>query len=361
MNHRGPVRVLIAEDSEIFAAVLYETVNAEPDMEVVAVAADGQSAVELCEQLAPDLVLMDIQMPRMDGLSATERIMADCPTPILVVTADPYHGGVDLSFRALSAGALDLMAKPSSLPWVRPEREAFLRKIRLLAQVAVVRHQRAGGQPRVVYSGTHEHAPDVGVGIVASTGGPRALGQLLAGLPASFPTPVFVVQHIIPGFSAHLAKWLNTVSALRVVEARDGDVAVAGTAYVAPAGVHMRVHDRFRIELLPGDPVSGHLPSGDVLLESLARAVHRHAIGIVMSGIGSDGTTGMAAIHRAGGVTLVQDRESSVVYGMPQSALDLGVVDHVIDLEQMAQKLLNTVLALRGPEGARGKTRDRDG
>lgn len=348
MSRRGPVRVLIAEDSEIFASILAETISAEPDMEVVGVAADGEAAVELCAELAPDIVLMDIRMPRMDGLTATEQIMADCPTPILVVTADPYHAGVDMSFRALSAGALDLMAKPASLPWERQQREAFLRKIRLLAQVAVVRHQRAGRPQRVSYHGAHEPAADVAVGIVASTGGPRALGRLLAELPATFPTPVFVVQHIIPGFSSHLAKWLNSVAALEVVEAQDGEFGRAGVAYVAPANVHLRVHDRFRIELVPGDPVSGHLPSGDVLLESLARARHRYAIGIVLSGIGSDGTTGLAAVHRAGGVTMVQDRASSVVYGMPQSALDLGVVDEVVELDRMPEKLLATVIKLRG-------------
>ncbi len=344
-----PVRILIAEDSEIFATVLRETIDAEPDMDVVGVAANGEEAVLECERLRPDLVLMDIRMPILDGLSATERIMADCPTPILVVTADPYQGGVDMSFRALSAGALDLMAKPSSLPWEPTERDTFLRKIRLLAQIPVVRHQRAVRRRRVSYHGMTSESggePPAVVGIVASTGGPRALGRLLSDLPASFPAPIFVVQHIIPGFSAHLAKWLNSVSDLEVIEARVGVIAEPGKVYLAPADFHLRVEPGLMVRLTDTDPVSGHRPSGDVLLESLAR--HNEAVGIVLSGMGSDGTTGLAAIHRAGGLTMVQDRESSVVYGMPQSAIELGVVQHVVELELMARRLVNEIKALRG-------------
>lgn len=347
-----PVRILIAEDSELFAEVLRETVNAEPDMQVIGTAGDGEEAVEQCAALTPDLVLMDIRMPRLDGLSATERIMADCPTPILVVTADPYHGGVDMSFRALSAGALDLMAKPSSLPWETGEREAFLRKIRLLAQVPVVRHQRASRRrKRVSYHGPTriEGEPLAVVGIVASTGGPKALGRLLSELPATFPAPIFVVQHIMPGFSTHLAKWLNSVSDLNVVEARPGVVAEPGQVYLAPADTHLKVEQGLSLKLSDGDPVSGHRPSGDVLLESLARH-NGHVVGVVMSGMGSDGTTGMAAIYRAGGTTVVQDRDSSVVYGMPQSAIDIGVVQHVVELDKLARKLVAEIKSVQGDE-----------
>lgn len=348
-----PVQILIAEDSEIFAEVLRETVSAEPDMTVVGIAEDGELAVKLCQELQPDIVLMDIQMPRLDGLSATERIMADSPTPILVVTADPYHGGVDMSFRALSAGALDLMAKPSSLPWETSEREAFLRKIRLLAQIPVVRHQRAARRRKLVsYHGVLRRrtgAPPA-VGIVASTGGPRAIGRLLSELPPSFPAAVFIVQHIMPGFSAHLAKWLNSVSELDVQEARPGVTAEAGNVYVAPADLHLRVEPGLRLHLSNSRPVAGHRPSGDVLLESLARHAPERVIGVVMSGMGSDGTTGLAAIHRGGGVTMVQDRESSVVYGMPQSAIDLGVVQQVVTLDTMAGALVEGLETLVGGE-----------
>lgn len=343
------LRILIAEDSEIFAEVLRETIDAEPDMAVIAIAGDGEQAVHQCHQLSPDIVLMDIRMPKLDGLTATERIMADCPTPILVVTADPYHAGVDMSFRALGAGALDLMAKPTSMPWASTERESFLRKVRLLAQIPVVRHQRASRRrARIAYLGAPvaEGKPRPVVGIVASTGGPRALARLLAELPATFPAPIFVVQHIIPSFSTQLARWLDSVADLHVVEASCGVVAEPGTVYLAPAHVHMRLGQGLQVGLSEGEPVSGHLPSGDVLLESLARYASGHVFGMVMSGMGSDGTSGLAAIYRAGGTTLVQDRASSVVYGMPQTAIDLGVVQHVVDLDRLARKLVHEIDAV---------------
>lgn len=351
MNQR-PIRILIVEDSSLFAAVLHDVVEDEPDMTVVGIASHGVEGVQMCLDLRPDLVLMDIRMPRLDGLSATETIMADSPTPILIVTADPYHGGVDMSFRALSSGALDLMAKPSQLPWPDAERKAFLRKVRLLAQIPVVRHQRASRRrKRVSYHGPparHLASDPVAVAIVASTGGPRALGRLLSELPEEFPAPIFIVQHIIPGFSSHLARWLNSSSGMTVLEAEPGLPVQPGHAYIAPADRHLRIESQLRIVLDDSEPVGGHRPAGDVLLESLARAMPQRTIGIVMSGMGSDGATGLAAVHRAGGVTLVQDRESSIVYGMPQSALDLGVVRQVVPLDEMARVLVREVESLRG-------------
>lgn len=343
-----PIRVLIAEDSALFAQVLAAVIDDEPDMIVIGVAENGLRAVQMTEELEPDIVLMDIRMPELDGLTATETIMADKPTPILVVTADPYIGGVDMSFRALSAGALDLMAKPSQLPWPDSERQTFLRKVRLLAQIPVVRHIRASRRRRrVSYHGppTAEafESNSPAVGIVASTGGPRALARLLGDLPETFPAPIFVVQHIIPGFSTHLARWLNTSSELRVVEATDGAKPEPGHVYLAPTDRHLRIEHALTMVLDDTDPVGGHRPAGDILLESLARHAPQRAVGVVLSGMGSDGTTGLAAIHRAGGVTMVQDRESSVVYGMPQSAIDLGVAQRIVKLDELARSLVREV------------------
>lgn len=344
MHTQRPVRVLIAEDSVLFATVLREILEAEPDMHVVGTAADGAQAVAMCAALAPDLVLMDIKMPRMDGLAATERIMADTPTPVLVVTADPHRDGADLSFRALSAGALDLVTKPSAVPWLGDERDQFLRKVRLLAQVPVVRHQRAGQAPqRLAHAPTphpQEGRPPV-VGIVASTGGPRALARFLGDLPGTFGAPILIVQHIIPGFASHFARWLDSVSDLSVVEARPGQRAEAGRVYVAPDHAHLRIDGALRIRL--EGVAAGRGPDGDVLLESLARHAARRAIGIVLSGMGSDGAAGLAAISDHGGLTLVQDRASCVVYGMPQAALDRGVVHHVVPLERLAATVVDRI------------------
>jgi len=346
-----PIRILIAEDSPLFAEVLQQTLEAEFDMEVLAVAENGKLAVKLCKELRPDLVLMDIQMPEMDGLQATEAIMAEIPTPILVITADPFHKGVDLSFRALSAGALDLISKPETVPWPDDSRRDFLRKIRLLAQVPVVRHKRGRKHPLPPTSPLplRSESPPVDgvVGIVASTGGPRSLGTIISELEVSFPAPILIVQHIMPGFSSHLADWLNRLGVLEVLEARAGMRMERGRVYIAAADSHLELGPAGVLRVHDDAPVSGHRPSGDLLLESLARFAGPKAVGLVMSGMGSDGTLGLAAVGRAGGRTLVQDRESSVVYGMPQSAIDLGVVQRIVKLEEIASVLRTEILEVQ--------------
>lgn len=345
------MRILIAEDSSLFIAVLRDLIAAEPDMEVVGLATNGAQAVALCEQLKPDLILMDIHMPVMDGLTATGRIMASCPTPILVVTADPHRGGVDLSFKALSAGALDLVSKPGEVPMREAERLGFLRKMRLLASIPVVRHVRdrvqdtpagrtPGGQARAAQPKqriARENAPILG--IVASTGGPRALGEFLGALPADFPAPILLVQHITRGFATHLTRWLDANSALNVVLAQNGQHIQAGSVYVAPTELQMELSASGVLKVYDGPAVAGYRPSGDVLLRSLARHAAPRAIGLVLSGMGQDGAFGMAALYRSGAVTLVQDEASSVVYSMPRAALGRGVVSEVVELPKMAARL----------------------
>lgn len=355
------MRILIAEDSSLFATVLEEMIEVEPDLHVVGVATDGEEAVEMCVELEPDLVVMDIQMPRMDGLTATERIMARRPTPILVVTSDPYRGGVDLSFKALSKGALDLVGKPSRVPMREADRLELIRKMRLLAQVPVVRHPRGNlrehksreepcsaglGDERSEVPGG---APDIAtpiIGVAASTGGPRALATLLGALPGDFPAPICVVQHITRGFSEHLTRWLDANSQLSVVEGVHGAPIKAGHVYVAQSEKHMEVTSNRYLKIYEGPAVAGHQPSGDVLFRSLARHIAPNVIGVVLSGMGNDGTFGMAALYRAGCVTIVQDEASSVVYSMPQSALDRGVVGEVVELGEMADTICNLVRSL---------------
>ncbi|MFP4599320.1 MAG: chemotaxis-specific protein-glutamate methyltransferase CheB [Persicimonas sp.] len=377
------MRILIAEDSSLFATVLGDMIEPEPDMEIVGLATNGKQAVELCAELRPDLILMDIHMPVMDGLKATGQIMARCPTPILVVTADPYRGGVDLSFKALSAGALDLVAKPDELPMREAERLELLRKMRILAEVPVVRHVReslgSGGRSASKSSsakadqkvatphssakkssakkssakkdGAEKQGNVAGestpvVGIVASTGGPKALAQMLGELPADFPAPILVVQHITRGFSAHLTRWLDGNSALRVVEATHGQPVRSGHVYVAPTEMQMELAASGLLKVYDGPAVAGHRPSGDVLLRSLARHVAPRAVGMVLSGMGQDGAFGMAALYRSGSVTLVQDETSSIVYSMPRSALDRDVVSEVVELDSMAERLAQIVAQL---------------
>ncbi len=359
------MRILLAEDSSLFATVLSEMIEAEPDMDIVGLARNGEQAVELCTELRPDLILMDIHMPKMDGLTATGYIMASCPTPILVVTANPYRGGVDLSFKALSAGALDLVGKPDELPMREAERLELLRKMRLLAEVPVVRHVReslsGAKRPVAARPDKSSSSAKIGqlageatpvVGIAASTGGPKALAQLLGELPADFAAPILLVQHITRGFSAHLTRWLDANSPLHVVEAKHGQPIRSGHVYVAPTEMQMELTSGRFLKVYDGPAVAGHRPSGDVLLRSLARHVAPRAIGVVLSGMGQDGSFGMAALYRSGSVTLVQDEASSVVYSMPRSAIERGVVSEVVDLGHMAQRLGEVVAQLADEEDA---------
>lgn len=364
------LRILIAEDSELFAAVLQETLAAENNLEVVGMAKDGVEAVEMCAQLMPDLVMMDIHMPRLDGLSATEQIMARTPTPILIITSDPRSQGVDLSFKALSAGALDLIAKPTQFPLPDHERKSLLRKVRLLAQIPVVRHVRgtrlqtptptptnlqfdsssnplqSTSRPTTALAAkTFAQPPQPPnskpvsiIGIVASTGGPRALAQLLTDLPPDFAASLLIVQHITHGFSAHLAAWLNAHSALTVLEAQDGTSIQPGHAYIAPTERHLELTRSNRLRVFQADAVKGHYPSGDLLLKSIAKNAE-HAAGIILSGMGDDGTDGIEALHQTGALTLAQDKKSSVIYSMPRSAIARGAITRVTPIESIADEL----------------------
>lgn len=344
------LRILIAEDSPLFAEVLIELLHSEPDIQVVALATNGVDAHQLCQQHRPDLVLMDIHMPRLDGLSATELIMADCPTPILVITADPQNSGVDLSFRALSAGALDLIAKPDQFPLPPTTRASLIQKIRLLAQIPVVRHVR--GRHRFAPPKAHhpttaaEYSSPAIIGVVASTGGPRALARICADLPADLNACLLIVQHITDGFTEHLARWLNKNSPLSVSVATKGAPLLPGHIYLAPTGYHLSITSEQRLHIDASPPLRGHRPSGDHLLASLAKHAPHRSIGLILSGMGDDGARGLASLHKQGCPTIVQDEDSSVVFGMPRAAIHAGVVNHTLPDSKIAARLIHIVNTL---------------
>ena len=354
------LQVLIAEDSTLFVEALTETLSVEPGIEIVDIVNNGVDAVQRCKSTEPDIVLMDIHMPRLDGLSATEKIMADCPTPILVVTSDPHHGGVDQSFRALSAGALDLMPKPDRLPFSEDDREKLLRKIRLLSQVPVVRHVRGRHRERKQQSRRRRRATSTAgadgpvpvVGVVASTGGPRALANICAQLPEDFPAAIAVVQHITEGFSRHLARWLDQHSALTVREVKDRGPLRPGHVMIAPTERHLVVDEQLQLSVRDGPPIGGHRPSGDRLLMSLARHIPQRTVGLVLSGMGQDGAAGLTALSQAGSPTIAQNEETSVVFGMPRAAIERGVVDHVLADTEISTALESIVAQLDSFEPA---------
>ena len=335
------IRVLIVDDSELFIEGVTPILEVEHDIEVVGSAANGAEAVKRVEALEPAVVVMDINMPVMGGLEAVERIMAARPTPILLQTGDPASRDEVTSFEALSRGALDVVAKPKLTRDGAAEQAELRDHVRLIACVPVVYRRRR--QRRHSLAAGLESVPtgSGGIAMVASTGGPPTLADILAALPPDFSVPVLVVQHLASGFAPNLVSWLDGVSRLRVRLARDGTPVEPGVVYVAPDDAHMTIHggDRIRLDRLTG-PIDGHRPSGTRLLSSAAAQWERRAVGVVLTGMGADGCRGLLDIRRAGGTTISQDRATSIVFGMPRVAVELGAAQRVLPVAEIPDALV---------------------
>jgi two-component system chemotaxis response regulator CheB len=328
-----PIRVLVADDSELFRELLSRVVAAEAGFEVAGVAEDGNAAAAMARSLRPDVITMDLHMPDADGFSGIARIMAETPTPILVLTANREEA---VGFRALSLGALDILEKPQASTDLDEYGQLLRSRLRLLAGVKVIRHLRG-------LRGRAEPSPRAAartelVVVGASLGGPRALATLLRGLPADFPAPIAIVQHIADGFTEGLASWLGTESRLVVSEARDKDPLRPGRVVLAPTGRHLLVIEGM-VRLSDAPPVDTFKPSVTPLFVSAAKAYGARVCGVILTGMGRDGAEGLRAIKAAGGPTLAQDEGSSAVFGMPRAAIEMGAVDRVVPIEEIARVL----------------------
>lgn len=340
----GPkvVRVLVVDDSSLVREVLARMLESDPEVRVVGFAADGREAVAQAARLRPDLITMDISMPRLGGLEATEEIMAYHPTPILIVTSAQDRRGVGWTMDALARGALEVIEKPSVTPdgtW-DALRRPLVEKVKLLAGVRVITHLKGRARALRLARAAGRPGPYAMVAVGVSTGGPGVLARILRALPGDFPLGMVVVQHISEGFTGGLVEWLTRETSLRVRLARDGDVVAAGTVLIAPEGVHTLVQRGGRIRLSRGLPVGGHRPSADVLFQSVAATYRSAAIGVLLTGMGTDGALGLEAIRKAGGRTLVQDEETSAVFGMPKAAIDLGAAEEVLPPDAIALRLV---------------------
>ena len=335
------IRVVIAEDSVTVRELLREIVRGDGGMTVVGEARDGAEAVELTRSLRPDLVVMDIAMPGMDGFEATRRIMIEAPTPIVIVSARYDVRDVEVSMHALHAGALVAIPKPRGplSPQFDDDAREFVATLRLMSQVKVVRRwarasrgtaspvaARAGIRPRII-------------AMAASTGGPAAIHQILADLPEDFPVSILLVQHIARGFVAGFASWLDTAGPLRVRVAGDGQLLAPATVYIAPDDLHLGVAQRSRIALADAPAIQGFRPSASHLFASVADEFGRSAVGVMLTGMGDDGCTGLAALRREGGRIVVQDEKTSVVFGMPGAAVKAGLADWTLPLPDIAPTL----------------------
>jgi two-component system chemotaxis response regulator CheB len=335
-------RVLICEDSRTYAAALRRVIEHDGALEVVSVAHSAEEAIDAVGRLSPDLVTMDLELPGVSGLEAVERIMGAAPVPILVLSGRVGPGSRD-SAAALAAGALDAVAK-CSLDLLEPGGKgaiAFRRRLALLSGTRVILHPRGLRQRSAERINGASRAVQA-VGICSSMGGPHALLELLGKLPGTFPLPILIAQHITTGFGSGLALWLDKSVALTVRVARAGEPAEAG-AWLAPDDAHLLLDAGRRLALRTGVPSERHVPSGDVLLQSLAANLGRDAVSVVLTGMGSDGAEGTAAVRAAGGFTIAQDEASSAIYGMPRAAAERGV-DRVLPPSAIARELCNLTL-----------------
>jgi two-component system chemotaxis response regulator CheB len=326
-----PVRVLICEDSATYARALARALERDAAFEVVGVSRSAEEALKSMRRTRPDVVTMDLGLPGMSGLEAVERIMGVLPVPIVVLSGQ-LGPSTQAAAAALAAGALDAIPK-DDLDLAHPDgasAAALRRRLKVASAARVIRH------PRAALNGAHV-APAgrraAVIGLCASTGGPRALAQVLAGLPGDFRIPIFAVQHMSPGFLEGLVRWLDDSVPLPVGLARPGR-ALPGV-WIAPEGAHLVVGRTGRLALDRTSDPGRHRPSGDVLLASLAAFAGADAVAVVLTGMGSDGAEGLRAVREAGGLGVAQDRETSAVYGMPRAAAEAGA-ELVVPLGQVA-------------------------
>ncbi len=347
------VRVLIVDDSPVAREVLKNVLEADAGIRVVGMAATGREAVELTARLRPDLVTMDLVMPGMDGMEATQHIMARHPTPILFLSAFIGQQGSYSRSDALAAGALDVVEKPSPMPDPRWQTDALVKKVKALAQVTVVTHmyrapRDARRQPIVSATASRLAAAVVGIG--ASTGGPKIVDDLLSALPSTYGPAVLVVQHMAEGFMNAMVTSLRQRCVLEIKVAEDGDRLQPGRVLLAPPSAHLTVSSGGRVRIDDQPAVRGFRPSIDVMFASLARTYGARAAGILLTGMGVDGAAGLLAIREAGGKTLVQDEASCVVFGMPRAAIELGAVQHVLPPAGLARHLVALHTLRRSPD-----------
>lgn len=342
--------VLVVDDSPFVRHVVRDVVNGSPDFVVVGEACDGYSAIEQVHALSPDLVTLDVEMPQLDGLQTLGYLMSEAPRPIVMLSALDAHAGGDLTLRALELGAVDFVRKPARddsldlptlrlrlLSALRAARESHCRRVPMLVRPAPLR------PPRL----TNAHASVRRIVIIAaSTGGPRALAEVVPALPVLPNVALLIVQHMPSGFTESMATRLDARSAMTVREGRDGEVLEGGTVYVAPGGRHMLVRrdgGALSLSVAVGTPVHGVRPAADPLMQSVATACGENAVGVVLTGMGSDGAAGLAAIRSAGGYGIVQSRETAVVFGMPQAALSRAGADCVAPLRDIATAIAAAV------------------
>jgi two-component system chemotaxis response regulator CheB len=331
-----PIKVLVVDDSALIRSLLGTIIKAEKDLLLVGTAPDAYAARELINQFSPDVITLDIEMPKVDGLTFLEKLMKARPTPVVMISTLTEQGA-DATLRALELGAIDFIAKPKLdiAQGIEQYRVLILEKIRMAATAKVKKTEKAkiNSQLTMGFTGTEKI-----IAVGASTGGTEAIKDFLVQLPVNSPA-VVITQHMPPGFTTSFAKRLDSLCRLKVQEVVGGERILPGNAYLAPGNYHLSIKRSgadYIAQLLDSERVSGHKPSVDVMFQSLSNCAAKNTVAVILTGMGKDGAAGMYNLHQNGAYTFAQDEASCVVFGMPKEAINLGGIDEVLPLNDIA-------------------------
>ncbi len=355
---KNPVRVLVVDDSALMRKLIPQMLASDESIEVVGTAMDGSFCLKKIDELKPNVVTLDLEMPGMNGIDTLKEIMRRQPVPVIVFSSHSTEGAT-VTMKALGLGAFDFVTKPkdASAHMTETARE-LIAKVKAAAECKLKPRMRAGlpAKPEKIQLANSNPSRIVAIGV--STGGPQAMEYLLSQLPGDFPGTIVVVQHMPDGFTEMFAKRLDELSALRVKEAQSGDVLQPGRVLICPGNRHLKVKrlPLGDIAVLSDEArMNGHRPSVDILLRSVAEEFKNHAVGVLMTGMGDDGAEGLGAIKKEGGMTIAQSEDSCVVYGMPKAAIERGYAIRVISLEVMAAALQSICRTNGGDIGSTGR------
>lgn len=345
----NPVRVLVVDDSAFMRFAISQQLNEDPDIQIIGTAGDGREALRLIPQLQPDVITLDVEMPRMDGLSTLREIMKDFPRPVIMFSGLTSEGTAE-TIQSLMLGAVDFISKPANRLDIRNAMEEMAGKIKIAAKAKVrsfpQRHTTplppiTANIPEKPVRPYEKNAPVILIG--SSTGGPGALNEIIPALPASLSSPVVIVQHMPAGFTRSLAERLNSLSPLKVKEAEPGDRLLVGQVLLAPGGFHMTLDENEQVALNQKPAVHGVRPAIDVTLASLVQRFNRNILAVILTGMGSDGTHSASLLHNLGGHVIAEHESTCIVWGMPRSVLEAGAANDVLPRNKIARAIEHTI------------------
>ncbi|SHJ91342.1 protein-glutamate methylesterase/protein-glutamine glutaminase [Paramaledivibacter caminithermalis] len=351
------IKVLVVDDSVFMRRILSDIINSHPNIEVIDTARDGEEAILKVQNLKPHVVTLDVEMPKMDGLKALQKIMDISPVPVLMLSGLTKEG-TDATIKALQYGAVDFIAKPSNIFKINVEdmKKQLLDKIIIASKIKLGKKlfykthipkknvKVHSTSPRILTNNKGTAKKVVAIG--TSTGGPRALQTILPNIPKDIDATFVIVQHMPPGFTKSLADRLDSICEINVKEAEQDDILLPGHAYIAPGGKHMIINkdnNKLKISLNKKPAVSGHRPSVDAMMNSLASTGIDNIIGVILTGMGSDGAQGLKKVKENSAYIIAQDEESCVVFGMPKSTIKLGIVDKVLPIDDISDEIIRAV------------------